>query len=460
MKISDLKWAALAVIVLASCSDKKSDGEIDNPEGPQGSGTMAVMTPEESKEFLQTTATDFLDKFKPEDQKAMIDLAGYYDTEFGDFEAPEEFEIKRDDARSRTPRNFLRALASAAQGDLDGLTRAAATYSYTIKFDQFAGVYEPSKKNEAWMKTGSSKDIIFKFMNRAGQQVELKVTQSGGVSDIDYSVTDTDWEWVDGEGYTEVEEVYNYYLSIPKTVTVTLTENGRQLAYTNMVSSIDVKGHTLSADINATLMNLGATAKVNGTDSKVEARMEFMVNNSKIASGYATLNGSNLCNIDKYEAMEDMDDDELDAELARMFSNADCGVDLLGEVQVYGQATYYKDMPEDMDGYFDYWDFDGDRNAAQKACQDACNRLNRYVKTQVRYNNTSTDQATLQFLPVFNPWYGGVDYWDYGIDAHILFPDGTSYDLESYFDKFTLVSNKWDTLIDAYETIWDQARRK
>lgn len=128
MKLANFKWFALSVIVLAGCGDSKSDNELDNPDGPQGSGTTEVMTPEKSKTFLQNTATDFLNKFNPEDQKAAIELAAYYAEEYGDLDAPEEFIIKAD-GKNRMPATYLKALAAAAKGDMDGLTRAATAYS-------------------------------------------------------------------------------------------------------------------------------------------------------------------------------------------------------------------------------------------------------------------------------------------------------------------------------------------
>lgn len=453
MKLTDLKWGALCLAMLASCSDDKKT-EVDNPEGPQGNGTMEVMTPEESKVFLQDAAVDFLDKFKPEEQKALIELAAYFDSEYAGYDLPDNFNL---DEASYSPARYLRQLAKAAKGDIDALTRAANSYSYTVKFDRFAGIYEPVSSKEEWVKTGNSNDIVFRFTNAASQPVELKISQSGGVSDLDYTYTETDWEYDynTGEG-KDVEYKYTYYLSIPKNVTTSLTENGNSLAHATVVSSIDVKGHTLSADVDATLMNLRATAKVAGTDSKVEARTEFFVGSEKIASGYATLEGSGLCDLDRYEKFDGMDDDEVYAELAKMFKTGDCGLDILGEVQVYGQGSYYRQLPADLDDYFDSWDYEDNQAAAERACQDACDRLNKAIKVQLRYNNTKTDQATVLFQPGFSNWGYG---WEYYIDCVLLFPDKTTYSLEDYFRNFTTVSGKFDSLIDAYRKIWRQAKK-
>ncbi len=451
MNLSKFKWVAMALVMLCSCGGN-DDNKIDNPDGPQGSGSMEEMTPEQSKEFLQTTATDFLNLFNPQDQKQVIELAAYFSSEFENYEVPEEFEIEPD-GQKRTPAPYMKAVAQAAKGDLDALTRAATTYSYTIKFEKFAGIYEPDSKEERWVKTGNSSDLIFKFTNKSGQPVEMKVTQSGGTSDLDFSVSDWDYDYINGN-YQEFEYQYNYFLFIPKNVTATLVENGQELVKTTVVSSIDVKGHKISADVNATLMNIQAIGKTEGTDSKVEATAEFYVSGEKVATSYATINGNNLCNQDKFEAMEDMDDEEVAEELAKMFKNGSCGANVLDKVQVYGQIQYYKDLYFDLDGYWSSWDYDN-KATAEAECKKVCDRLNNNIKTQLRYNNTATDQATIQFVPFLDEW--GSSSWEYWVSANLLFPDKTTYNIDSYFDRFTNVSNKWNSLISSYEKLWETA---
>ncbi|MDE6716738.1 MAG: hypothetical protein K2J70_00965, partial [Muribaculaceae bacterium] len=329
--------------------------------------------------------------------------------------------------------------------------------SSPIGFDGFAGIYAPDPSLEEWVKKGDSKDVVFKFKNGAGQQVEMKVSQSGGVSELDFSNSDWDYEYNPGTGtYEEQETIYTYYLSIPKNITATLTENGTQLASTTVVSSIDVKGHTFSADVNATLMNLKATVKMAGNDNAIESRTELFADNQKIATAYATVEGDGLCDLDRYKELEDLEEDMLNNQLGKMLKKGNCGLDFLGKVQVYGQLTYYEKLPLDLDGSFDGWEYDKDKTAAQKAVQEACDRLNKNIKAQLRYNNTKTDQATILFQPGFEDW----DYmWEYYTDCVLLFPDDTKYSMETYFKNFTNVTGKFDSLVDAYLKMWNQAKR-
>lgn len=298
--------------------------------------------------------------------------------------------------------------------------------------------------------------MVFKFTNKGGQPVELTVSQDGGTYDVDFTINDWDWDYDEATGSWEDFEVeHNYYLSVPKKVNVSLKENGKELANSSVVSSIDVKGHTLSAEVVANLMNLKAEANVAGNDSKVEANTSFYVSGEIVATAYATVTGNHLCDKTKYQSFEDMDDDEVEEELSKMLKNGDCGVDVLGKVQVYGQVTYYKELPSDLDGWFDSYDYES-KETAHNECQRACNRLNDKIKTQLRYDKTATDQATLQFIPGLDEW--GSYSWEYYVTCNLLFPDKTTYSIDSYFENFTNVTNKWDTLLDAYEKIWDSAK--
>ncbi len=448
MKSSRLMWGVLALGVLASCSDKNDDGPIDQPKGD-----MEVMTPEESKTYLQNTATEFLDLFKPADQKEVIELAAYFSDEYGDYELPSNFDIEEeedDDILYYSPAKYIKNLADAARGDLDGLTRAAYVYTYNINFDRFTGIYEPNKRNEEWVKTGDSKDIIFRFTDKNGQTVELKATQAGGTSDFDFSYSET-YE------YYDEKETYNYYISIPKTVTATLTQGGKELANSTVTSSIDVNGHKVNAEVSANMCNLAVSAKVDGNDTKVTANTIYYMNGNKVASAQASVNGHDLCNKDKWQKVaEAEDDDEVNNLLATMLDKGDCAADVLGKVQVYGELTYYKEASDDLDFCIG---FPNDKTLAKTACQAACDRLNKNVKAQLRYDGTKTDQATLLFQPYLDEWGSYDSNWEYYPECVLLFPDKTTYSFESYFEKFTNVSNKFDTLIDAYEKLWDSVRK-
>ncbi len=186
------------------------------------------------------------------------------------------------------------------------------------------------------------------------------------------------------------------------------------------------------------MANISVTAKVNGDNTRVEANSEYFVSGKKVGNAYATLTGKDLCDIKKWEEIVNNENDHINYPsnadvLAKMIDKLDCGADALGKVQVYGQATYYKGMEDDLDFYESYWD-DHSKDEARRLCEEACNKLNKNISTQLRYNGTITDQATIKFVPYLDTWGDGYQYWDYTIETNLLFPDGTSYSIDSYFD--------------------------
>lgn len=439
--------AAVLTLALTGCGDDPDPvSEGDGPEGPGGNGSMAVMSPEDSKEHLQNTATDFMDLFDSEDQREAIELTSYFSETFGDFDLPDVFYFDEDDYYS--PARYMKALNSAAKGDLDGLTRAAYTYTYNINFDKLTGIYEPNTRDEEWVKTGNSSDIIFKFKDAKNANCELRVTKAGGNSDFTVEMEDEDWDYY--EGYYTEEYIYN--LSIPNTVNAELKQGSNTIANTKVTSSINIKGHSLSADVDATLANIQAKANLNGTDNKVTSSADFYIDGKKQASSSATLNGNRLCDLDYLQNLED-EDDEDDAVL-NVLKNGSCSLNALDQVQVYGQATFNRDFFECMDGYWDSYDYNS-KSVAENACKEACDKLSNVLKVQLRYNNTATDQATMAFQPQFDSW--GYYGWEYYITPVLKFPDGTTYDFEDYFGRFNNVENKFETVINAYENLWNKA---
>lgn len=450
MKIRKFLIIGTAFMALGTVSCKK-DSELDpddNPIGPGGNGTMEVYTPEKSKEFLQDTATEFMGLFNSNDQKEILELSAYFVDTFEYYDFPEQF--YGDEEVSYSPKNYLKYLSSAMRGNLDDLTRASYIYTYNINFDRYAGVYEPNSKKEEWVCTEKSNDIVFKFKDAKNADCELRVSKSGGNSDFSF---DSKYEDSYDDYYYSEEYIFN--LSIPNTVKAELKLGGKTLATSTVTSKIDLKGNKIEADATADAANIKAVASVRGNDTKIACTAEFVMDGSKKASSYATLNGSGLCDTDRITSMINSDDED---ELARMFSNGVCGANVLDKVQIYAQMTYNRELTDCLDGYWDSYDYNS-KSEAKNDCQKACETLNKYIEAQLRYNNTSTNQATIKFQPYLDEWdYGwGEPRWEYYVEPVLLFGDGTTYSFEEYFSKFNTVENKWGTLIDSYERIWENA---
>lgn len=424
-----LSLCTVTGLSFTSCSDKDKDelGDLN-----QGSGTMETMTPEESKKFLEETATNALNMLNPNDQKAVIQLCSYFTDTYGDLDLPENFEIE-EETRGFVSEFFAETGKATATADPSYLTRAAVYYVYNIDFENFKGIYQPGEYE--WEKVGSSNDVIFKFTGPTGQDCELKASGSS-------NYYDTTFEWTDD--YYD-DETYQYNLHVPAQVNVTLTEGGTQLATAQVNSNVNFAAHNFTVDCQVKVANITANAKTEGTDSKVTENATTTVNGTKYITNFAVATGNHLCDIDFYNKNFG-DDSDLASAFSQMFSQGEATVNVLDKVSVDGTIQYTYAMYEALG-------LEPDSAAEAEAYVTL---LNNNIKGQVRYNNTTTVQATVGWSYTAEKYSWGTEYH---IEPELVFPDGTTYYFTKYFETgFSGVENLWNNLTKKYEAVWDAVR--
>lgn len=443
-------FAAVLAFGAASCSDKDSGKPEEDPiEKP--SGTMEVLTPEESKEFLEEASTDFLNKFNPKDQQDLIELAAFVDDKYGYLDMPDGWEFEENSSYEESTAKLVKAFGDAfGRGLITRATTYAYTYSIYLDFSKFGGVYEPGTRR--WNRTGDSNDVIFKFEGPAGEPCELKAALSGGYSEGTLEFTEEDYYDYWDEYY--IDE-YTYKFKIPKKVTLTLTQGGKTIVTANVNSDINFKGHTVSADVDVTAANLRIKGAVSGNDKQISQASQLYVDGDEILSSYAKLNGEDLCNFDYYQSLNDKKEEEI---LQHLFQSGEATVSLMkNRVLFDGTATYSPALYEAFNTYYDS-DSYSSKSQAETAIERAIQAIEDKVKVNVKYNNTNTIQATLGWTPSFYEWDGYYySYWEYELAPVLKFPDGTSYEFEQYFsDGFEDVEDAWSDLQRAYERMWER----
>lgn len=422
---------------LAACGDKaKSPDEPDKP-----SGSMEELTPAESKEKLETAAKEFLGKFKAGDQQEFIEFCAFFGEEYGDLDAPAEFEVD-EDVDDVNPGYFLRALASAMEtGNVTRATNATITYTYSLDFEKWKGLYVPGINR--WVKKSDSNDIIFQFNDANQNLCELKATLSGGNSDGSFTVTDEYYDWYYEEEVTE-NNVYKY--KIPKNIKVTLTNGSNKTLATAIVNSdINVSGHKFKVDASVEVANVIAAATIDGSDTKVTENCSLTVSKEELLATTATITGNNLCNLDNYLTYEDMDDDELAEEMLKLFETGSAVVSVMkNQVRVDASMKYNRDVYKAITTSYN------DKSDIEKACAV----LDNNITAEVSFDNTKTVQANLV-------WGYVSDYGYYDFEPLLKFEkDGTTYSFEDYFSKgFSSVESAWESLIDNYERVWKNAQK-
>lgn len=450
MKFFKFAPCALAAIAFtfASCGNDNKNEEPQTPD-EGGQGSMEVMTPEESKDFLSQTAIDFIDKFNPSDQREVIKFAADFTKMYGDLELPENFCI--DEEETYSPNAFVNALKRGVESYSPSMiSRAAYEYTYNIDFAQFAGEYVPGRS--AWIKQKDSNDVIlFAFSDSKGNDCELRIKASDGTSDVSVSYTyEEEGDYWDDEDYVETT---NINLSIPRTINFTLKQGANVLASGYVKSKIDIKGHQISADVKVSVANLEATAVLNGTDSKIAETAKLNVSGQNVLTETAEINGNNLCNVDAIKKSLEKEDASSD-ELLKFFTGGVVNVDVLGAVQIYGSTKFNRDVLKAFEDSYCEWGYDYSESQARQIVNSAVSALNKNVDVVVKYNKTSTTQASVLFASARDNW-GGSSYGEYYVESLIQFPDKTTYSFDEYFENgFHSVTDAWDYLIHNYERMW------
>ena len=440
-------------MILTGCSKNKTDEPV-NPDEPnvpsQGQGEMQQMTVSESKEFISDVANEFLKKFRTPDQQALIALAAHFDKEYSELEAPAEFEIDPEESTQVNPaKTAARLLKAVGEGNTTRAVSTVITYTYNLNFDRFKGVYTPGATR--WIRTGDSNDIVFSFKNAQGNACELKVTGSAEYSEVNHTDKGEEYNVWNGSEYDTESEDYVYNIRVPRTITLTLNEAGNVLVTANLVSGIDIAGHSLSINAAVTAMNITMNAAINGTDQKFTEASSLAVSGTTILSTSATINGSHLCDKDYIVDLGNKDEVTED-DLMKLFQNGNATIDVLGKVQVDGALTFNREVYKAMDADFDSYEYETmvqAESAAKKAAED----LNKYISGKLRFNNTVTTQAELYWeYKFYQDWS-----WYYELEPLMRFPsDSSTLSFEDYFEKgFGSVVDTYDSLIDDYKNVWN-----
>ena len=423
-------------------------------------GTGTVFTDEEAKDYLEATANMVMDQFRPDDQRQLVDLAagfceeykgfgldGYEDDDDDEWSAP-----VRKARDSRGLMSFFRTVhASLSSGNFMDLSRAAED---VIRFSDFTGIYEPDMKRELFCYTGKSSDLVVKFYH-GGTPCEMKVSRVGNGS---WSVDLTDVS--DGE-VSSVEVTDNLRFS--------LTEGGRELLAGTVETRWDVNAIKVKADV--TVMNIRATVDFNAGNSEAVSHQALYVNGSLLQTSDATVKGRDMVNPDK---VADLFDEIVDRweyapgqffedtyyefnpkKASDMFRSGDATTTLLGRMRVATSISNSKDFL-DLETYFDEYDFDGDENAAKRACQQACETLTNSAPTYLYLDGSGKATAQLKWQPRFKDY--GFGYWEWEPEGVIEFADGSKYSVEEYaVNGFANVQSRIGSLVGAYVGLWNAA---
>lgn len=409
--------AACAIGFTACGGDENNGGDDpvipdlpDTPSGPQAS---------DAKDYIDEVGQAYLNMFNPNDQKVLIDFVQNFKERYGNLEAPAEWDLDdEDDYYFNISRVFKFLGEGVKHNDPVAMTRAM---SNTYDFARYAGVYEPGG-DDRWVKTGSSKDIVFKFLIN-GQHCEFKAERDGG----EWSTTDFD---------SEVD------VKIPQTVKVNVIQGGTSLANGTIYTNPDKKGHKIDAEITMTAANLSANGRINGTDSKLSGHSTLSVNGSVVTTVDLNINGSDLCNYNKIQSNPD--------NFISFLRDGNFSANVLNRIEVRGTVKNFTDIFRATYDDFSNEEYDS-TTAAIMACDKACETLNNNINANL-YLGSDDVWGKLAFIT------DGEDYnyyFYYQPTPAIRFSDGTTYGFGEYFGEgFSTLESMYHNLVASYVNLW------
>lgn len=399
------------------------DSNIEFPSDP----SVPEMNPAEAKNFLEGTALEIVNSIDPTQQEALWKLTGYWCETYWDTEPPMNWGIDDFDdyddyykaPRHNSLKGFMKFVGKAAKGDAGAMGRAM---NEVLNMARFSGVYEPGivvdeygDRYEGWVKTADSRDVIIRFPYN-GATAELK-----GVA----------------EGSTWSETYEGVTVEVPRKVTATLSDGRSVLVTAVLESNLNFNAHTVSAKLDATLMNITLKSITNGNNSTVTTETIVWYSGKQLATVSGEVNGTNMVDRNAIKNLfvennYDYDEEYYDVNpeaLSKMFKSGTVVSNVLDKVVVKAKVGNISELIETFEDCFDNYEYSS-KSAAQAACRRQCDVLNRSMPAYLYLNGSSLGSAFVTYQPYL---YEDYSYWKWFSEPVLAFKDGTTTSFEAYF---------------------------
>ncbi len=411
---------AAAALTFSACH-KDSEGEdgVTPANEPKGKGDVKeALDNQKAKEQLQTYATDFLNSFKPEDQKGLIEALNTFANICDDANLPwdedKDEEISKKNFAGLYAKNLAEALEKKAYSKATTVNE-----EFVWEFKEYTGVYE--LKDNEWVKTSESSDIVFKYTCN-GKDCEFKAVQASGKIE---------------ETFNDGEETYK--IDLPAGVTITLTQAGSELFKT--VLDVNYKSQeSTKTTVSVKFANLTITSDTKITNTEITDNQTVAIDGNTLIWATGSAKGTRFCDVDHFETVAQKDEE--DVEMQDYVDNFTAEVNIMGNVQIKSEVEYAK-----LEGY--------DELKSKEEAQKICDIWNKYCVVKFFFSGSDVEQGRIKFLPELTEEWRGEEYWD--ANPVIYFnADNTSYAFEDYFneDRFANTEDQCEALWDKYEAYW------
>ncbi len=403
---------AAAMMLFAACGSDDDPTNDDNGGGGGGSTEVPAMSASQAKQSLQSTANDLLAKINVkefEEFKQMLDAV----------------DIEESDAVS----DWFDAAKEACKIEVSN-----ADEVHLWKASNFVGAFE--LQNGVWKQTrkGGS-DLTFTFNDTQGKKCVMIVKASDEATKIHHeSFDEEDW---DSEGYTM--RYVNQFM-LPKTVSVTLTRDGKTRAA--VVVNADVK---TAGEIDLGKDELEVTSVITVADFQVNvSKASYKAGKTAEAKAVVSKNGETLITVvaDGKGSYSSKDEDFTVGQM-------NATVDILSKAKVVAAVSDVEMLNSNLEKA----DENDENETLFKQYVDNANKL---INAKLYLNGSANSSAKLFLapVPVEYSWAYG-KYWD--CETWMEFSDGSKYSVDSYFNEkdFKSVVDKIESIIDDFKDLFE-----
>ena len=426
---------ALPMAMFISCEEPI--GPTPEPGPDPVDPVMPVETPEQQKKALEQTALDLVDEMAAANFEEVADLAEYLAQEYSadnyDYDAVEDWAEECYDALTRVFEKTEIEEESYSYGY--AWVDVMNYYSVVCAASNFTGKFEA--KNRLW-KYSDADDLSFHVKDAQGNPCVLRLTTSGKTKKV---YVESNWDYISGSYENGVDSsFYNVdkiYLQIPEVMTVTLQQDGDNIAKVVLNTDLSsMKGDEI--DLRKDKYNVTATIEFNGYSVTVDNLKYAPEKGTSVAANFKRGNKSLISA--KASADLDVSNEEFYGS-----ENNSVEIDVMGCVQLKGKMA-----GDIVDAYEELEEVYGAENERQ--FKNQLDKVNSLMNLNLYYYKSSKPSAKFE-LRAFEDEYDEEWYFE----PVIVFEDETSYSIEKYFneDDFKKVIKAIERLGEDYEDLID-----
>ncbi len=455
--LSAALFAAAPALTLTSCSD--DDATETNGGNNGGSGTDynedRKFTCDEQKAYFESVGQELIKEFDAANFTELNDLCkhvkdAYLDNADYDNTVVTEWFKETLDANTKFTEDITETKQrTGADGGTYYEYFTQKYYERVYVLSNYKGHFTAGEKG--WTRTDAD-DLQFYFTGKDGQQCVLKLVTSGDEIEVPLGDAYGDYssEWKDGNNYT-TEQVYTQSIKVPEFVEMTLTQDGKTLAYTSVKTDLSkLKGDDLSTMAFSTEI----TAQFEDYAFHVD-RLGYSVETGDGALSVSLTKGNKLLlsgSLSVENVKTDFDEDSDDPESGEHITSGGgvkISFNILGKIRIEGTCDNLLDL-------IDYLGACDDAEHDEATFKENLKQANALLHFGTYFNNGKTKQTDVFLGAKYydTPWdTADKGYWRY--EPVLSFDDSTSYFFADYFtaSAFKSLVDSFNGLLDSFKEL-------